>query len=210
MNKDWVGKRYSCYKNLEASNHCNTERADADFYATDPNALQLLINKLNTDNIILHKNIWECAVGQGHLSTVLKENNYNVFSSDLIDRGYNNTYIIDFLNDKLNRPFDTFDILTNPPYKYAEDFVYKALDILQDGEYCIMFLKIQFLEGKSRYNLFMNYPPKFVYVHSTRQVCAPNGEFIGENGKKIGSAVCYAWYIWEKGFKGNTTIRWIK
>lgn len=73
-----------------------------------------------------------------------------------------------------------------------------------------MFLKIQFLEGKSRYNLFMNYPPKFVYVHSTRQVCAPNGEFIGENGKKIGSAVCYAWYIWEKGFKGNTTIRWIK
>lgn len=210
MNKDWVGNSYSVYKNLAASNHCNTERADEDFYATDPNALQLLINKLNTDNIILHKNIWECAVGQGHLSTVLKENNYNVFSSDLIDRGYNNTYIIDFLNDKLNRPFDTFDILTNPPYKYAEDFVYKALDILQDGEYCIMFLKIQFLEGKSRYNLFMNYPPKFVYVHSTRQVCAPNGEFIGENGKKIGSAVCYAWYIWEKGFKGNTTIRWIK
>ena len=168
MNKDWVGNSYIVYKNLAASNHCNTERADEDFYATDPNALQLLINKLNTDNIILHKNIWECAVGQGHLSTVLKENNYNVFSSDLIDRGYNNTYIIDFLNDKLNRPFDTFDILTNPPYKYAEDFVYKALDILQDGEYCIMFLKIQFLEGKSRYNLFMNYTPKFVYVQSTR------------------------------------------
>lgn len=23
------------------------------------------------------------------------------------------------------------------------------------------------------------------------------------------SAVCYAWYVWEKGYKGDTIVRWI-
>ena len=24
-----------------------------------------------------------------------------------------------------------------------------------------------------------------------------------------GSAVAYAWYIWQKGYKGNTIVKWI-
>lgn len=24
-----------------------------------------------------------------------------------------------------------------------------------------------------------------------------------------GSAVCYCWYVWEKGYTGEPTIRWI-
>lgn len=42
----------------------------------------------------------------------------------------------------------------------------------------------------------------------SRIQCAKNGEFdkMKEGG---GSAVAYAWYVWEKGYKGNTIIKWI-
>lgn len=100
------------------------------------------------------------------------------------------------------------DIITNPPYKYAIDFIYKALSIIPDGHKVAMFLKIQFLEGKERKELFRVYPPKIVYVSSSRILCAKNGEF-----KKMisggGSAVAYAWFLWEKGYNGETIIRWI-
>ena len=58
----------------------------------------------------------------------------------------------------------TYDILTNPPYKYAQEFVEHALALLKVGGYCVMLLKIQFLEGKARRKLFDKYPPKYVYV----------------------------------------------
>jgi hypothetical protein len=68
-----------------------------------------------------------------------------------------------------------------------------------------LFLKIQFLEGQKRKELFKEYPPKYVYVHSSRQLCAKDGEF----EKYTATTQFYAWYIWEKGFKGEPIIRWI-
>lgn len=172
----------------------------------------------------MHDDIWECACGQGNLSEVLKRRGYNVVSSDLIDRGYGNIEL-DFLSFELpkyqipilDNPFYptefvngptiplSLDILTNPPYRYALDFVKHSLEIQENGYHTIMLLKIQFLEGKERYRFFQENPPKFVYVHSERQKCAINNNF--ENVKS--SAVCYAWFIWEKGFKGDTIVRWI-
>lgn len=87
-NKDWVGNKNSVFKILGANNHCDHEYAEHSFYATDPNALLLLLllEQLEKDNIKLHDRIWECACGEGHLSKVLKEKGYKVVSSDLIDR----------------------------------------------------------------------------------------------------------------------------
>ena len=68
-----------------------------------------------------------------------------------------------------------------------------------------MFLRIQFLESKGRYNLWKKYPPKKIYVFSGRMWCAMNGNF-GEHSQ---SAVPYAWYVWEKGYTGETVIDWI-
>lgn len=200
MNKDWTGNSKTTFVQLGASNHSLKDRETNDYYATDPNSLEIFLKVLERDNIKLHHNIWECACGQGHLSNVLINNNYNVYSSDLINRGYGE--VKDFL--KCNNLFNG-DILTNPPYKYAKDFVKHSLDLLEDGNYCIMFLKIQFLEGKDRRKLFDKFPPKYVYVNSARQTCYINGNM----NKKMSSASCYCWYIWEKGFKGEPVIRWI-
>lgn len=201
--KDWTGNRNSTFVMLGASNHTNKEREVNDFYATDPHALEIFLDKLEQDNIKLHRNIWECACGQGHLSEVLKRKGYHVVSSDIFDRGYENTYIINFL-DNINKNIK-IDILTNPPYKYAQEFVEKSLEIQANGYYTIMFLKIQFLEGQARKKLFQKYPPKYVYVNSARQICYINGDM----SKKMSSASCYCWFIWEKGWKGETIVRWI-
>ena len=68
---------------LGASNHSDTVRADNDYYSTDPRAIDYLL-KYETFN----ENIWECACGSGKLSERLKENGFNVRSTDLIYRGY--------------------------------------------------------------------------------------------------------------------------
>lgn len=201
MAKDWIGNKNSTFVQLGSSNHTDKDREINDYYATDPKALEIFLDKLKEDKFELHNNIWEPACGEGHLSEVLTKRGYNIYSSDLINRGYG--WQSDFL--KVTNTNLKLDILTNPPYKYAEKFVKKALEIQANGYFTIMFLKIQFLEGQARKKLFEEYPPKFVYVNSKRQLCAMNGNFL----KYKATAICYCWFIWEKGWKGEPRIRWI-
>lgn len=193
--KDWIGNTNSIYVTMGASNHSSLEREKNDFYTTEPKAIELLLKleKFNT-------NIWECACGKGHLSKILQNEGYKVLSTDLIDRGYGMSGI-NFL--KCNKKFNG-DIITNPPYKYAREFVLKALELLEEGNKVAMFLKVQFLEGKARKELFTNNPPKKIYVSSSRLNCAKNGEF----EKYPSSAIAYAWFIWEKGYKDKTVLEW--
>lgn len=169
------------------------ERERDDYYATEPKAVELLLDleKFNS-------NILEPCCGEGHISEVLKQAGYNVTSSDLIDRGYG----------KVKSLFDyehfNGDIITNPPYKLALDCVKKSLDIVDDGHKVAMFLKIQFLESKARKEFFEQCPPKVVYVASGRLSCAKNGDFNQYGGK----GMSYCWFIWEKGYKGDTILKW--
>lgn len=192
-------RQRSVYTTLGASNHTDNGREQLDYYATDPLAAELLLEKESFSSII-----WECAVGGGHLAEVFKRNGHRVICSDIIDRGYATTHILDFLNCYPSFPLDV-DIITNPPYKYAKQFILKALDCVKDGYKVAMFLRLQFLEGKSRKELFEKYPPKTVYISRGRIKCAMNGEF----DKFPHSAIAYAWFVWEKGYTGKTIIDWI-
>lgn len=199
MKKDWVGDGNSVYKTLGSSHHSEHERQSHDYYATEPRAAEMLL-KLET----FSNNIWEPACGAGHLSQVFEKAGYDVKSTDLIDRGYGRGGV-DFLSIE-NQEWNGA-IITNPPYIYAKEFIYKALDIIPEGNKVAMFLKVQFMEGKGRKRLFEDNPPKTVWVSSSRLNCAKNAEF---EGLRIsgGSAVAYAWYVWVKGFKGVTGLKW--
>lgn len=164
MLKDWTGNGNSIFKTLGASNHTDKERECDDYYATDPVAIDVLINDGKAQ--INHK-VWEVACGQGHLSERLKEHGYDVYSTDLVDRGYG-TGGLDFL--KCSDKWDG-DILTNPPYKYAKEFIEHALELVSIGNKVFMFLKIQFLEGKERKKLFQKYPPS-TYTFQAAESCA--------------------------------------
>lgn len=196
--KDWTGNSKSIYTTMGASNHSNKERQSEDYYATEPKATQLLLEVEQFSPVI-----WECACGGGHLAQVLENNGYEVIATDLIYRGYGDKESLNFLEETLDE-FEG-DIITNPPYKYALEFVQKALDSVQVGRKVAMFLKLQFLEGKARKQFFLENPPKVVYVSSSRLNCAMNGDF----DKYESSAIAYAWFVWEKGFKGDPIIKWI-
>ena len=200
-NQDWLGNTRSVFSSLGASNHSKDGRENKDFYATDPHALEVFLETLKQDGIVLPHKICEPACGMGHLSKVLEKHGYEVDSYDLYDHGYGKAGV-NFLESGLK--YECF--LTNPPYKYALEFVKKALENVLLNGYVIMFLKIQFLEGKGRYLFFQKNPPKYVYVNSSRQNCAKNADF----EKHIrNSAICYAWFVWQKGFSGEPIIRWI-
>ena len=97
------------------------------------------------------------------------------------------------------------NIVTNPPYKFSIEWVLHSLELLQPGKKLALFLPIQFFESDSRYKkIFKKYPPKTVYVCSSRIKCAIKGDF-----NNIGSgAMAYAWFVWQKGYKGPTEVKW--
>lgn len=175
-----------------------TERQTEDFYATHPSAIPPLLDILDWKE---PKRVWECAAGQGHLSEALKLYGHDVLSTDLIDRGYG-IAPVNFLE---NTPYDNMQfaaIITNPPYKFAIEFVKKSIEL---APVACHFLRLAFLESSKRKEFFKECPPRYVAVFSERVPCSKNGLF----PKDESSAVCYAWFIWEKGFKGRPEILWI-
>ena len=79
------------------------------------------------------------------------------------------------------------------------------LERIDEGRKVCMFLKVLFLEGQKRKKLFEKYPPQTVYISSSRINCAKNGNFATYNS----SAIAYSWFVWQKGYKGETVIKWI-
>jgi hypothetical protein len=197
-NKDWSGNKKSVFTSLGASSHAEEEREKHDYYATEPIALELLLKLEKFDN-----NVWECACGGGHLSEVLHKHGFNVRSTDLIDRNYA-AELIDFISIDNVQEWNG-DIITNPPYKYAQEFIEKSLSLIPKGNKVAMFMGIQFVEGKKRREFLRTFPIKTIWVSSSRLNCAKNGDFVKYNNS---SARCYAWFIWEKGFNGTTEIKW--
>ena len=186
----------SVFKTLGATNHSLGERQSEDFYATEPKAAELLLDVVPELN-----SICECACGQGHLAKVFDSAGKLGKATDLINRGYGATE--DFLESI--EPYHNGDIVTNPPYKVAKAFVEHALALVDVGRYVCMFLKVLFLESQSRKELFIKFPPKTVYVSSSRINCAKNGDF----STYTSSAVAYAWYVWQKGYTGDSVVKWI-
>ena len=209
MNKDWTGNRNSVFKTLGASNHTDKERQNEDFYATDPIATEWLLKLENIHDVVIDN-----SVGEGDLMFPIIKSGRKVIGFDIVNRfsqhpgfEFRNENWLDFNPDKLLNA----DIIFNPPYKLAQEFVEHSINLVEEGRKVCAFLKLQFLEGKKRKELFEKYPPKIVYVSSSRILCAKNADFTGMR-EAGGSAVAYAWFIWEKQnvYKEDyiTQIKW--
>ncbi len=166
--KDWTGNGKSTFVTLGASNHTDEERERDDFYATDPIAIDKLFG--NPIGLGIPEIVWECACGNGCLSERMEYFGRKVYSSDVVDRGYGE--VLDFLKADA-MPEGCECIITNPPYKYATEFVRHALDLLPDGGWCVMFLKTTFLEGQKRYKDIFSCCPPSTSCNSAKGCCAP-------------------------------------
>jgi hypothetical protein len=171
-------------------------------------------------------NIYESACGEGHLAEVFRKAGKLRVISDLVDRGYHpegipSSFGKDFL--QMNKIWRG-DIVTNPPYASSVEWARHSLEVIEEGHYSCLFMKLTFLEGKERKKFFADNPPIRVWVSSSRIPCAKNGEFykpkkdkegnevLDDEGKPImvkeSSATCYAWFVWQKGYKGPTEVKW--
>lgn len=170
-------------------------RQKDDFYPTPREAVDALLRVEN-----LPKDIWECACGDGAISEPLMTAGHNVISTDLNDWKYGKTGV-DFLME--TKPLAPA-VVTNPPYKLANEFIVKCMDMELD--YFAMLLRLAFLEGKQRREVIYNrQAPARVHVFSERLTM-----WRGDEEQPEGSSgfIAFAWFVWEKG-NTETKLGWI-
>ena len=165
-----------------------------DYFPTPKWATYALI-----DNEKFDGDIWECACGDGAMSTVLLETGNEVYSSDLYQRPYG-VAGQDFLTEKRRAA----NIITNPPYNSAEGFVKAGLE--KSDKKLALLLRLAFLEGSNRNrSIFTVNPPSRVWVFSERITFYPAGAKIAGSG-----TTAYAWFVWDKTESGPTELKWFK
>jgi len=188
-----------------AGGNPKNKRVEDDFYATDPKAVHMLMDKYQFNE----GSFLEPCVGNGNIANVIKERypKSKIVGVDIVDRGYPNTIVHDFLTYDFKEKFD--NIITNPPYSLGKEFVETGMKLLKPNGKMAMFLKIQFLEGEKRIDMYKKYPPKYIYVFTKRMATWNNGEQFNEMGKKWATTMCHAWFVWEKGYEGEPVVRWL-
>ena len=165
-----------------------------DFFPTPSWATEALV-----DNERFTGDIWECACGNGAMSTVLETTGSLVVSSDLYDRGFGETGI-DFLSSRRQHT----NVITNPPYNAAEGFVRAGL--AASKQKFALLLRLAFLEGGNRQKtIFERSPPARVWVFSERITFYPAGAV-----QKGSGTTAYAWFVWDKDSAGPTELKWFK
>ena len=192
-----------------AGGNPKNKRVKHDYYATNPLALDMLLD-VESFNM---KDVLEPCVGEGHLATRIHEHYpmSNIDCYDIVERDYNpdyaNIYVKDFLDVEPQKKYDS--IITNPPFSLAQEFIENSINMLKEDGKVAMFLKIQFLESSRRKEFFEKYPPKIIYIFRSRMATWNNGQKLNPEGKRWQTTFLHAWFIWEKGFKGEPVIRWI-
>lgn len=193
-----------------AGGNPKNKRVDLDYYATNPQAVKMLLNKYTFDA----QTILEPCVGGGHIANAINDffkNKRDITCLDIVDRGYPNTIVTDYLKWETDKRFE--GIITNPPFSLAQEFIEKSIDLLDNNGQIAMFLKIQFLESDKRKEFFEKYPPKYIYVFRNRMATWNNGQSLDQNGKRWATTMCHAWFIWEKEngemSKTEPIIRWL-
>jgi hypothetical protein len=97
------------------------------------------------------------------------------------------------------------DIVTNPPYKIADEFAHRAVLECGAGKVALL-LRLQFLAGSNDLRCsIMEAPRKPARVHVfTRRL--PMMHRDGWEGPKASSQQDHAWFVWDRSSHGPTII----
>ena len=168
-------------------------RPENDFYPTPPEGTEALLRVERFDH-----DIWEPACGDGAMSRVISQwHGYKVIGTDIEPRSFG--LPLDLLKStQLMAP----NIITNPPFRIAQEFAEHALDLGCDK--LALLCKLCFLEGKSRAAWLEQSPLKNVYVFKSRLTLYRDGVKM-----KNGGMIAFAWFVWERGYTGWPVIGWI-
>lgn len=182
------------------------DRKENDFYPTPPLATYILCKYVRPP-----KNVVEPCAGRGNISIELQRNGHNVKSFDL--NKYDNSLVdietgIDVL--ALERPNGYEGLITNPPYH--KDLPRKITEkALSEYPYVAMFVRLTFLEGKKRKNLFTKYPPSDIIFLSDRINFGSGLVEPINKTHQLGGMIAYMWIVWDRrssNFDRSTKLHW--
>lgn len=156
-----------------------------DFYETPPCATQTLLRVE-----ALPPAMWEPCCGKGAISDVLKAAGHFVVSTDLVDRGYGEAGVDFLMETRAPSGIDT--IVTNPPFKLADDMVRHGLRLVPR---VIMLLRWAYAEGAGRSDIIDGHLSR-VWLGRER---LPMMHRHGYAGPRIGnSGAPFAWFVFEQ------------
>lgn len=188
---------------------------ELDFFPTPPWATRAVLPILqDLDPLFNARRVWEPACGGGHMAAVLAEGARRVVATDIFDHGWRpdggargnieTLYDVDFLNQGVAGA-DADWVITNPPFKTAVEFAFRALALARQG--VALLVRTAWLEGgdrSGRYELFSANPPRLIVQYAER-VPMTRGRW----DPKASTATAYCWVIWRQERVERTEFRWI-
>lgn len=202
-------------KNLGSTVLAGVERAEYDFYSSDPQAVNDLLAKMPELGKRGLKVLEPCA-GIGTIAdryTTITKNEVDMY--DIVQRR-DDIICSDYMDVDAFGKYDL--IITNFPYKNAtktnpigfNQLLNKALNDVKPGGYVASFQKLLQLESKKRYEeIYGRRKPEIIWVYSHRMKCFKNGDI----SQIANSAVAYSWVVWHKDMDGffskDTRLDWI-
>lgn len=178
-----------------------------DFFPTPPWATRALLKHvLGPDP---GESVWEPACGTGDMARPLGEYFGRVYASDVFDyseRFEGQARVTDFLLPWAPPPhFDRHPpdwIITNPPFRLAEQFVLRGLEVARIG--VAVLVRSAFLEGGQRWRrLYRDRPPTMIAQFVERVPI-----FKGRLDPKGSTATAYCWLVWRPHWERRPFI-WI-
>ncbi len=197
-------------KRQNTSHAVMAQRAEAadslDDFPTPPWATRALLEHVVSKKDGLKQlSCLEPACGAGHMAKVLVEYFGTVYASDVHDYGYGAA--ADFVT-KTKKHLSTVPpavdwIITNPPFRLAEDFLEVALLRARVG--VALLTRTVFIESVGRYERIFKHNPPTRFAQFTERVPMVKGRL----DKKASTATGYAWLVWEKAGKKKAQLAWV-
>lgn len=190
------------------------QRRKADNYPTHYGLTRLFLEK---ESFADCGSVWEPCAGEGAMTRILVEQKtaHDIISTDMYSPGaryIKGAFVVkyapkDFLESTEQGSGDIDAIITNPPYSLFHKIIPKAKTIA--GKKIAMLLPLSYLQGQKRYDELWNdteFPLARIYVFNRfPDMTAP----LRDDGKFPTGMLAMAWYVWEKGYKGDPVVRWL-
>lgn len=178
-----------------------TEAKDSpDDFPTPPWATRALLEHVLGAKIERKQTCLEPACGAGHMAKVLQEYFNRVECSDAYSYGFGQR------RDFLTQPYSpkSYDwVITNPPFRLAEEFLMSALTVARCG--VAILARTVFLESSGRYNSIFRHTPPSMFAQFVERVPMVKGRL----DKKASTATGYAWFVWDKSANGSAQLVWV-
>lgn len=130
----------------------------------------------------------------------------DAWGQDIVERSRHCRRVSDFLADDFSgRPPD--NIISNPPFKLAQEFTARALDIALRK--VAMLLPLRWIAGDERSRWLEDSRPARVLILAPRPSMPP-GPVILAGLRPSGGKTDFAWFVWEKGHNSAPQISWLR